>query len=375
VSLTVSSGSTPSFTISASPASVTIAQGSSGTSKVSTTAAGGFDSAIALSASGLPSGVTASFNPSSIAAPGSGSSTLTLTASSSAATGTYTVTITGTGGGLTHTTTVALTVSTGSTPSFTLTANPTSLTVQPGSTGTSTITAAISGGFNGAIALSSSGEPSGVTASFSPTSIPAPGSGTSTMTLTVSSSAVAGTYTINVIGTGTGGVVENTTVSLTVSSASTNLIVNGGFETGTFSGWTAGGPIEPTVTKAEAQSGSYSALLGRTAAPEVDGNSAIYQAITIPSTASKVTLTFSYWPGTNDSIQYAYQDAMILNSSGNRLATVLEVSSNARSWQEVTYDLTSYKGKTILVYFGVHGDGYEPDHVYMYLDNVSVTVQ
>jgi Pro-kumamolisin, activation domain len=375
VSLTVSSGSTPSFTISASPASVTIAQGSSGTSKVSTTVAGGFDSAIALSASGLPSGVTASFNPSSIAAPGSGSSTLTLTASSSAATGTYTVTITGTGGGLTHTTTVALTVSTGSTPSFTLTANPTSVTVQPGSTGTSTITAAISGGFNGAIALSSSGEPSGVTASFSPTSIPAPGSGTSTMTLTVSSSAVAGTYTINVIGTGTGGVVENTTVSLTVSSASTNLIVNGGFETGTFSGWTAGGPIEPTVTKAEAQSGSYSALLGRTAAPEVDGNSAIYQAITIPSTASKVTLTFSYWPGTNDSIQYAYQDAMILNSSGNRLATVLEVSSNARSWQEVTYDLTSYKGKTILVYFGVHGDGYEPDYVYMYLDNVSVTVQ
>ena len=249
------------------------------------------------------------------------------------------------------------------------------LTVQPGSNGTSTITAAVSGGFNGAIALSSSGEPSGVTASFSPTSIPAPGSGTSTMTLAVSSSAVAGTYTINVIGTGTGGVVENTTVSLTVSSASTNLIVNGGFETGTFSGWTAGGPIEPTVTKAEAQSGSYSALLGRTAAPEVDGNSAIYQAITIPSTASKVTLTFSYWPGTNDSIQYAYQDAMILNSSGNRLATVLEVSSNARSWQEVTYDLTSYKGKTILVYFGVHGDGYEPDHVYMYLDNVSVTVQ
>jgi hypothetical protein len=223
--------------------------------------------------------------------------------------------------------------------------------------------------------MSSSGEPSGVTASFSPTSIPAPGSGTSTLTLTVGSSAAAGTYTINVIGTGTGGVVGNTTVSLTVSSASTNLIVNGGFETGTFSGWTAGGQIEPTVTKAEAQSGTYSALLGRTTAPEVNGASQVYQAITIPSTASKVTLSFSYWPGTNDSLPYAYQDALILDIYGDVLATVMDVSSNAKSWQEVTYDLTSYKGQTILVYFSVDGDGYSRDYIYMYLDNVSVTVQ
>jgi kumamolisin len=373
VSLTVNSGSTPSFTISASPASVTIAQGSSGTSKVSTTVAGGFDSAIALSASGLPTGVTASFSPSSIAAPGSGSSTLTLAAGSSAATGTYTVTITGTGGGITHTTTVSLTVSTGSTPSFTLTPNPTSLTVAPGSSGTSTITAAISGGFDSAIALSASGMPTGVTASFVPTSIAAPGSGSSTLTLAASSSATAGTYTINVTGSG-GGVVESTSVSLTVSSASTNLVVNGGFETGNFSGWTTAGAVAPTISNAEAHSGSYSALLGQTAAPEVDGNSDIYQSITIPSTATKATLTFWYWPGTDDTITYAYQEVLVQNTSGTTLATVLKVASNAKSWQEVTYDLSSYAGQTIRLFFAVHGNGYSRDYIYMYVDDISVTV-
>ena len=375
VTLTVSSGATPSFTLSASPGSVTVQQGSNGTSTITAAISGGFSSAIALSASGMPSGVTAGFSPSSIAAPGSGTSTLTLTASSSAAIGTYTITVTGTGGGLTETTTVSLTVSSSGTPSFTLAANPTSVTVQQGSSGTSTITAAISGGFNSAISLSSSGQPSGVTVSSNPSSIPAPGSGSSTMTLTVSSSAAAGTYTINVIGTGFGGVVENTTVSLTVTGASTNLIKNGGFETGSFTDWKTAGAVLPTVSSAEAHSGSYSALLGKTTTPEVDGNSSISQAIAIPSTANKVTLTFWYWPGTDDTITYAYQECLIQNTSGTTLATALKVASNTKTWTQVTYDLTSYKGKTIRVYFAVHGNGYASDYIYMYVDDVSVTVQ
>lgn len=375
VSLTVTAGSTPNFTLAASPATVTVQQGSNGTSTITSTVTGGFNNAVALSASGLPSGVTAGFSPATIAAPGSGSSTLTLTAASSAAAGTYTVTVTGTGGGVTQTTTITLTVSTGSTPSFTLTANPASLSVAQGSNGTSTITAAISGGFDSAIAMSASGMPTGVTATFVPTSIPAPGSGSSALTLAVSTSAATGTYTINVIGTGFGGVVENTTVTLTVTTASSNLIQNGGFETGNFTGWLTGGGVAPKVSTAEAHSGSYSALLGQTSKPEVDGNSYIYQTITIPGSANKVTLNFYYWPGTNDTIEYAYQECLVQNTSGSTLATVLKVASNARGWKEVTYDLTSYKGETIRLYFAAHGNGYSPDYVYMYLDDVSVMVQ
>jgi Rv2525c-like, glycoside hydrolase-like domain/Immune inhibitor A-like, MAM domain len=98
------------FSISASPSALTIAPGGMATSTISTAISGGFNSAIALSASGLPSGVTAGFNPSSIAAPGAGSSTLTLTVSSSAAAGAYSVTVTGSGGGVTRTTTISLTI-------------------------------------------------------------------------------------------------------------------------------------------------------------------------------------------------------------------------------------------------------------------------
>jgi len=104
------SGSSADFAISSSPAALTVSRGNSGTSTISTTLSGSFSSAVALAASGLPAGTTATFSPSSIAAPGSGSSTLTISVSPATAVGTYTVTVTGTGGGKTHSNTIGLTV-------------------------------------------------------------------------------------------------------------------------------------------------------------------------------------------------------------------------------------------------------------------------
>ena len=94
------------FTLSASPGSVSIPQGGQGTSTITITPAGGFNGSVALSASGLPSGVTASFNPSSTAT----SSVLTFTASPTAPTPTVTVTVTGTSGSVTSTATLTFTV-------------------------------------------------------------------------------------------------------------------------------------------------------------------------------------------------------------------------------------------------------------------------
>jgi subtilase family serine protease len=216
--LTGGSTETPAFTISASPTSVSVVQGSSGTSTITTAVSGGFDSAVALTASGQPTGVTVGFSPASIAAPGSGTSTATFTVASTTATGTYTITVTGTGGGLTHTATVSLTVTATATPAFTLAASPTSVSVLQGNSGSSTITTTVSGGFSSAVALSASGQPTGVTVSFSPTSIAAPGSGTSTMTMAVASTTATGTYSITVTGTG-GGITHTATVSLTVTAA------------------------------------------------------------------------------------------------------------------------------------------------------------
>ena len=104
------SGGSPNFTISASPASLSVQQGNQGTSTITTAISGGFNSAISLSASGAPSGIAVSFSTNPIPAPGSGSSTMTITVGASTATGTYPITVTGNGGGIQQNTTVTLTV-------------------------------------------------------------------------------------------------------------------------------------------------------------------------------------------------------------------------------------------------------------------------
>ncbi|WP_051386425.1 trypsin-like serine protease [Actinokineospora inagensis] len=135
-------GATPpasnDFTIAATPSSVSVDPGKSVTSTISTTIAKGNAQNISLSASGLPSGVTASFDPTSVTA--GNSATLTLTASSSASPGTTNVTITGTGTDATHTATVALTVNGTTTPGdFSISVAPTSATVTAGQSTSATV--------------------------------------------------------------------------------------------------------------------------------------------------------------------------------------------------------------------------------------------
>ncbi len=128
--VTVSVAAGPEFSLNANPNTLSIAQGGNGQSTITVVPENGFTGSVNLSASGLPSGVTAQFNPN----PTTTTSTLTLTASGTAATGTSTVTITGTSGSLTETTTIQLTVTKASGPAVTLT--PTSLTFAKTAVGT-----------------------------------------------------------------------------------------------------------------------------------------------------------------------------------------------------------------------------------------------
>ena len=97
--------STGSFTLSASPRSITVARGSSGTSTIKSTISGGFDSAVTLS-----SVAGTSFSPNPLPAPGSGTSTMTFKAGSNAPLGNYTITIKGSGGDVTSSITVRVTI-------------------------------------------------------------------------------------------------------------------------------------------------------------------------------------------------------------------------------------------------------------------------
>jgi subtilase family serine protease len=206
LSLTVDS-LVKSFTLSASPDAVTIANGgAAGKSTVTITPVNGFTGDVTLAASGLPTGVTAVFSPN----PATSTSTLSLTASSTATTGTVTVTITGTSGSLKETAALQLTVT--QAPNYTLSASPSSLSIRQSSTGTSTITIAPLNGFDGSVTFAASGLPAGVTAAFSPN----PGTTSSKLTLTVSATAATGTPTVTITGT-SGSLKQATTVTLTVT--------------------------------------------------------------------------------------------------------------------------------------------------------------
>ncbi len=112
VSVTTLTSGAPDFTLSASPGGLSVAPGSQGSSTITSTLSNGFSSAVSLTASGMPTGTSVSFSPSTLAAPGSGNSIMTVTVGSGTATGSYPITVTGNGGGIQQTVIISLTVST-----------------------------------------------------------------------------------------------------------------------------------------------------------------------------------------------------------------------------------------------------------------------
>jgi subtilase family serine protease len=205
----------PNFTLSASPNSVTIIQGNSGTSTITVNPLNGFSGSVTLSASGLPTGVTAGFSPN----PATSTSLLTLAASASATTGTVSLTISGVSGSLTNTTSLSLTVNSSSAgPAVTL--SPTSLTwgkvvwgetgaaktITVSNTGSATLdisSITISGPFAQAASANAcgstlaAGKTCQIKVTFTPTGV-----GVETGTLTISDNAANSPQTVPLSGTG-----------------------------------------------------------------------------------------------------------------------------------------------------------------------------
>jgi hypothetical protein len=98
---------TPDFGLPVSPDFQNVIAGQSTSFLAAVTPVRGFNSAVVLSTSGLPSGVSASFNPASLA---SGTSMLTLNTSAGTPAGTYTINVVGTSGSLQRTTPIVLVV-------------------------------------------------------------------------------------------------------------------------------------------------------------------------------------------------------------------------------------------------------------------------
>jgi glucose/arabinose dehydrogenase/regulation of enolase protein 1 (concanavalin A-like superfamily) len=210
---------TNDFSISSSPTALTAAVGGSGSTSITTALISGNAESIALTASGLPAGVTTGFVPASVTA--GGSSTLTFNVAGSAAPGTYPITVTGTAISATHTTPVSLTVSAAPPPNdFSIAATPPTVSVSAGSSSSANVSTSVVSGVAESVALSASGAPSGVTTGFAPASVTAGGS--STLTFNVGSAVSAGSYPITITGVATSAT-HATSVTLVVTSSGGGL--------------------------------------------------------------------------------------------------------------------------------------------------------
>ena len=250
--------------------------------------------------------------------------------------------------------TAAILDSTASTPDFGISVSPTSTTILQGSSGSATATTTISGGFNAAVALSASGQPSGVTVGFSPTSIAAPGSGSSTVSITVASTTVPGTYPIAITGT-SGSTIHSATLTLTVSSGgSTQLLGNPGFENGstTPAPWVPTAGVISNSASEPPHGGSWDAWMDGYGTAHTDS---LYQQVTIPSTATTATLTFWLHIDTAETTTTTAFDTLqvqVRNTSNTVLSTLATYSNLNKNtgYAQKSLNLIAFKGQTIRVY-------------------------
>jgi hypothetical protein len=212
LSLTITATSSGGFTLSATPPTVNVTAGAGGTSTININRTGGFAGSVTLAVSGQVTGLTASLSPT----PTTGNtSTLTISTTTGVGAGPFTLTITGTATGQANqTTTVTVTITAAG--SFTLSATPPTVNVTAGAGGTSTININRTGGFAGDVALTVSGQVTGLTATLSPTSTTG---NTSTLTISTTTAVGAGPFTLTITGTATGQANQTTTVSVTITAA------------------------------------------------------------------------------------------------------------------------------------------------------------
>jgi len=215
--------------------------------------------------------------------------------------------------------------------------------------------------FTGATSVKFNGQP----ASFSV------GSSTS-ITATVPNCSSSGTISVTTAG---GTATSSGSFSVTGCTGAQQLLGNPGFETGSAAPWVATAGVIDSSTSEPAHSGSWKAWLDGYGTSHTDS---IYQDVTIPSTAT--TATLSFWlhidtAETTTTIAYDTLKVQVRNTSNTVLATLATYSNlnHATGYTQKSFDVSSYRGQTIRVYFlGVEDTSLQTSFV---VDDTALNVQ
>jgi hypothetical protein len=162
-------------------------------------------------------------------------------------------------------------------------------------------------------------------------------------------------------------------LSFSVSNSTTNLILNGGFESGATK-WTATAGVISKDPSEAARTGTYKAWLDGAGTA---GSASLAQKVTIPSTSTSAVLSF-WLRVTSEETGAAPVDTLqvqLRNTSGAVLATLATYSNLDKGtvYVQKNFDLTAYKGQAVTVTFaGAENDGAATSFI---IDDVSVNVQ
>jgi Zn-dependent metalloprotease len=249
---------------------------------------------------------------------------------------------------------------------FSVSTSPSTGSVNAGSSVSSTVNTATVSGSAQTVNLSVSGAPSGVTASLSPTSVLS--GNASTLTVQASTSALPGTYNLTVTGSGT--VSHSTTYTLTVGGGSTctarQLVLNGGFESGTAS-WTSTSGVITNQAGEAPRSGSYMAWLNGWGSPRTDS---VSQSLTLPSGCSAYRLSFYQHIDTEETENVAY-DVFTVSVGGQTLASYSNLDA-ASGYVQKSFDVSGFAGQTVVLKFnGVEDEALQSSYV---VDDVTLQV-
>jgi serine protease len=150
------------------------------------------------------------------------------------------------------------------------------------------------------------------------------------------------------------------------------LLLNGGFETG--DGWIFGDtPQRGAYDSGVARTGSRSARVGTVDGPDIFSFSSVWQRVSLPAQARQITLRAFVYPASKDTGLNDIQTIAMLNANFRIVKVLSRELSNSQTWEERVYDLTDLRGQTVYVYFSVYNRGGAGKPSALFVDDVSLS--